>query len=305
MPRKTDFNSLDNACVEFHDVKLPRDALLSGISFVDENGNYKLVNEDQPFSFVTVAQRLLSGRICIAGCALSLLKRAINEVETYGNTRMIPTGKDQTTPLSELPVMRDLLDRYRSLTKVFEQYSILLENEFMSTPTLSAELVDKIACAKIEAIAFAINAMYALKEGVGSLSLFEHGPFGSKNDLLYVFRFAEGDSAILQQKLARDAVKKLQSPIGLLKEALKVPMAILANHNGKGVYRAQMSMALVSLALKLNGPKSKMMEKWLESHAVIKDIAHKRALLTILDAVSPSMKGTKEFAMFQQFMNEN
>ena len=201
MPKKTDFNSLDNAYVEFNNVVLDRESLLSGISYVDENGNYKLVHENQPFSFVTVAQRLLSGRICIAGCSLAHLKRILNEVETYGNDRLIPTGRDEKTPLSSLPVMRDLLNYYRSLTKVFEQYIILLENEFMSAPTLENQLVDKIACAKIETIAFAINAIHALKEGVGSLSLFEHGPFGSQNDILYVFRFAEGDSAILQQKV--------------------------------------------------------------------------------------------------------
>ena len=100
-------------------------------------------------------------------------------------------------------------------------------------------------------------------------------------------------------------MKKLQSPVGLLKEMINIPMAILKNHNGKGVYRAQLSMALVSLAFKLHGPKDKMMAKWLESHAIIRDIAHKRALLTILDAVAPTMQSTKEFAMFQQFMNEN
>ena len=103
--------------------------------------------------------------------------------------------------MSSLPILRDLIETQKLKLSVFEQFVILLENEFMKIDEINDKLVDKIACAKIEAIAFAITSLIQLKDGVGSLSLFENGPFGSKNDILYVFRFAEGDSGILQQKV--------------------------------------------------------------------------------------------------------
>ena len=304
MPRKTEFNSLDNAWVQFKNVKLTRESLLSGISYVDENGDYKLVDEKQPFSFVTVAQRLLSGRICIAGASLAQLKQVIIGVEDYGSDRMIPTGRDQVTPLSSLPVMRDLIEKCRALSKVFEQYSILLENEFMKVDTLHPKLVDKIACAKIETIRFAINSIHELKEGVGSLSLFEHGPFGSQNDILYIFRFAEGDSAILQQKLVRDALKPLRSPVNLFKILASIPLTLLWNSDGMGMYRASLNWKLFSLVRKLNVSKSKQVGVWLESHALIKEVAHKKALLTIYDSVKSKMANTYELDLFKEYIHQ-
>lgn len=106
--------------------------------------------------------------------------------------------------------------------------------------------------------------------------------------------------------MSRDAVKKLQSPIGLVKELVNIPFSIFTNLNAIGVYKAQISFSLVSLALKLNKtPKKDLMGTWLESHEEIKSIAHRRALLTIHDSVAPSMKGTKEFALFQKFIITN
>ena len=180
---------------------MPKEYLLQGVSFINDQNEYELVNPKQRYSFVTVAQRLLSGRICIAGASLSHVKLALTKVENYGSERLIPIGPGKVTPLSSLPILRDLIETQKLKLSVFEQFVILLENEFMKIDEINDKLVDKIACAKIEAIAFAITSLIQLKDGVGSLSLFENGPFGSKNDILYVFRFAEGDSGILQQKV--------------------------------------------------------------------------------------------------------
>jgi hypothetical protein len=46
--------------------------------------------------------------------------------------------------------------------------------------------VHRIACGKIEAVGFCIDAILELKARVGSLSLQGNGPFGSKTDILYV-----------------------------------------------------------------------------------------------------------------------
>jgi acyl-CoA oxidase len=74
MPKKVAFNGLDNATIAFHDVRLPKSALLSGISYLNDEGIYCLRVPGRPFSFLAVAQRLLSGRICIAGAALSTIR---------------------------------------------------------------------------------------------------------------------------------------------------------------------------------------------------------------------------------------
>ena len=74
MPSKIDFNGLDNANVWFDHVNLGLDAMLTGISSVSTEGVYELADPKVPFRFVEVAQRLLSGRICIAGAAVNQVR---------------------------------------------------------------------------------------------------------------------------------------------------------------------------------------------------------------------------------------
>lgn len=219
MPAKVDFNPLDNAYLTFDHVQMPLDSILrlvsatlvatplcadclySAISHVDESGEYHLTDPNVPFNFVVVAQRLLSGRVCIAGASLGYLDRVIAGVCEFSDERQIPVGRDKSVPLSELPIMRDNLESIRMTRLVMEEYVGVLEKRFMTVDQIGADLVHQIACGKVECIGFAIDSVQRLKIGVGSLSLFDYGPFGSKNDLLFVFRFAEGDSAVLQQKV--------------------------------------------------------------------------------------------------------
>ena len=186
MPSKIDFNGLDNANVWFDHQRLELDAMLSGISSVNKEGSYILADPNVPFRFVEVAQRLLSGRICIAGAAINQARKVLDAVREYSDNRLIPTGRDQTTPLSQLPVMRDTLADILGVMLVLRHFTKSVEDAFIGDTTINDDLVHRIACGKIEAVGFCIDAILALKARVGSLSLQGHGPFGSKTDILYV-----------------------------------------------------------------------------------------------------------------------
>jgi acyl-CoA oxidase len=128
MPSKIDFNGLDNANVWFEHLRLDLDAMLTGISSVDAAGVYSLANPSVPFRFVEVAQRLLSGRICIAGAAINQLRKVLDAVREYGDNRLIPTGRDQTTPLSQLPVMRDTMASILGVMLVMRHFTKSVED---------------------------------------------------------------------------------------------------------------------------------------------------------------------------------
>lgn len=295
---KTEFNGLDNAMIWFEKCKLPHSALLSGISSVNEEGAYLLTNPKVPFRFEDVAQRLLSGRICIAGAALCLTRKLINDVEAYAAQRPIPTGRNQTTPLSELPCMRDLLADLRSFCVVFRQYVLRLENSFMKDTEISAALVHRIACAKVLCIEFAIRSVTALKERVGSFSLLQHGPFGAKNDLLYVFRFAEGDSGVLCQKMVRDALRTVQSPLALVAHAaLRLPLALLSGNSAWFSYGWDLLTLVLDMSTK---SRTAMVPAWLEAHALVERIGRKLALLTVYEDVQGVMAGSRELEVFKR-----
>ena len=72
-----------------------------------------------------------------------------------------------------------------------------------------AELVDAIAVAKIKCIEAAVERVHVLRQEVGSYALM-HATGFELVDMLLCCKFAEGDSRILQQKLARDRLKELK-----------------------------------------------------------------------------------------------
>ena len=134
MARKCAFNGLDNVYLSFDNVELELDSLLSGISYVDEDGSYQFRKGHKTFNFMHVAQRLLSGRICIAGSSLALIREVIEEVKTHTEKRQMPIGRDETTPLAKLPVIKDtidsIVDRWNQLSRYMKVRSMVVQMIF-------------------------------------------------------------------------------------------------------------------------------------------------------------------------------
>ncbi len=213
-------------------------------------------------------------------------------------------GRDTHTPLSQLPFLRDIIDEYRAISVVFKHYSVLLEDEYMKAKVIDDRLVHRIACAKAEIVNFAIDATEKLKKVTGSYALFQESPFGSKTDMLYILRFAEGDSNILQQKMTRDSLKAIGGMTGLLGTLLKIPVVLFQNKNGEGILRASLLFDQVRLGVRMAlAKKSDMMRVWMESHLLVTIIARKMSTLTILDTLCSKMNGvlgTKEMTVFRK-----
>eukprot|EP00435_Cladocopium_sp_Y103_P033017 s2374_g8.t1 len=159
MGEKTTFNALDNARVSFDQVWLPPDALLSKLcnvrprAFPDGSlkAEYTFAGQRPP-SFVQIAQRLLSGRLCISDSAIAYVEGVLRVTRKYAESRMVWVDKERKMPLAELPYMKKVLHSVEVGLNVHKAFLLILQKEFAeaieSSQDLSRALVTRIAAAK-------------------------------------------------------------------------------------------------------------------------------------------------------------
>jgi len=209
---KTVANDLDNARVWFDQVRLPHSALLNRFCEVDADTGGYLQKGDERMRIEVIGQRLLTGRQCIAEAALLSCQVLHLRTEEYAKTKVC-NGLAGEVPLASMPQLKAVFEAsYRELG-VMLGYVAAVEAELAACLRAGAipstELVDKISVAKIRAIAVALERAHALRLEVGSYALL-HGTGFELMDMLLCCKFAEGDSRILQMKLARDRLKKVK-----------------------------------------------------------------------------------------------
>jgi acyl-CoA oxidase len=309
MDPKTDFNDLDNVSMTFYNLRVENNSLLCGVSGVDAcSGRYRQHDPKVPFVFETVAQRLLSGRICIPLAALSFVEAYEQNIKRI--QRPIQIGRDVSCPLPSMPFLRDTLARSAAIRHVFSVYVGHVMRVFMaSPPTFSPALVEKIAVAKILVLDFAIRQIADFKRLVGSYSLMSDSPFGTAPDILYVFQFAEGDSGILKQKIARDLITRLSgSPLtmaGLLLDFSLAALPLRQDAVGQRLRQNYVTSAFELLrAMSGAGKGQARVNRWLDSHELVNRLAVHRCLVVVREAVlteDPSLVGSAELAAFDAF----
>lgn len=208
MPMKSVGRDLDNARLTFDRALLERDALLDAHAHVTATGKYVTTRPGvRPLEIM--AQRLHTGRAVIATSALVFAQTLFARTKAYldAQTCWSPAGEH---PLSALPQLASLYaDATTTLGQRLAQMAAL-EHEMVPHLRRNALLPKGIAAAvaagKVLCIEESIDLCHRLQQEVGSYALmvgtgFEHLGY------LQCCKFAEGDSRVLMQKLARDRVR--------------------------------------------------------------------------------------------------
>lgn len=212
---KTTGNDLDNAWISFDKVRLPRSALLNAHADVDEHGSYARRTADiAPFEMI--GQRLYTGRVAVAQAALAYRSQLFEVTKAYADAKPVPAPRTHPSGappprLSGIPQLRHLFAEADERAARIEAFVGRCEERL--TPLLrtgalpGAALTQAIATAKVKAVETSIDLCWRLKQEVGSYALM--GSSGFKHlDFLNCCKFAEGDSRVLMQKMARDRLRQ-------------------------------------------------------------------------------------------------
>mmetsp|Transcript_45041 Transcript_45041/g.81270 ORF Transcript_45041/g.81270 Transcript_45041/m.81270 type:complete len:477 (+) Transcript_45041:48-1478(+) len=215
MGRKTVVNDLDNAWIAFDGVRVPESALLDRYSGIDANGRF-VEKKKGIFPMAQVGQRLFTGRVAVAQAALAFGRQLFAKTKEYTDKKLCWAPNGMRPPLSMLPQLSSLYMEAEEAFSYAERYAGLCEEQLNAClredRLASAKLMDAIAVAKIRSVETVIQLCHRLKQAVGSRALMADSGFEGL-DAMQVAKFAEGESFVLMQKLARDRVKSRKNTV--------------------------------------------------------------------------------------------
>jgi len=207
MGSKTIGNDLDNARIAFSKVWLPKGALLDRYAGI-QNGEY-VQYQPGTSNMDMIGQRLYTGRAVIASSTLVFARTLFKSAREYADNKRCwaPKGSIMLSEIPQLSILYQEADRELSRVEALRDAVESRLCECLKSEKIpDAKLVDMVACLKVKAIEVTIDLCFRLKQELGSYALMGGTGF-EKMDYLQCCKFAEGDSRILMQKIARDRLQ--------------------------------------------------------------------------------------------------